>query len=138
MNDSPIEKLLEALDRLDVEAVLALMAPDGKLLRADGRRAQGKDAVREVVTELVNALRSASYRVAAQWHHDDVWIAEVEVSYEFRDWLQLNAIPRAFFVYDGPDGIADIHVYGAHERPITEHRTGEEGMRLGDRWIPPL
>jgi hypothetical protein len=138
MKDSPIEKLMEALDRLDVEGLLALMAPDGKLLTADGQRAEGRDAVREVLSGFVAGLRSTSYRVITQWHQDNVWIAEVEVSYELRDWLRLNAIPRAFFVYDGPDGIADMHVYGAHERPITEHRTGEAGMRLGGTWVPPL
>jgi hypothetical protein len=35
-------------------------------------------------------------------------------------------------------GISDLHVYGAHEHPLAEHRTGEEGMRIGGRWIPPL
>jgi hypothetical protein len=138
MDGSPIESLMEAFGKLDVELVMALVAPDGKLLTADGQRAEGKDAIRDVVSGFVTALRSASYRITAQWHHDNVWIAEVEASYELRDWLQLNAIPRAFFVHDSPDGIIDVHVYGAHERPITEHRTGEEGMRLGDRWIPPL
>ena len=69
---------------------------------------------------------------------DDVWVAEVESSYELRDWLQLNGLPRAYVVHEGPDGIREVHAYGAHERPLTEHRTGEEGTWLGGRWIPPL
>ncbi len=35
----------------------------------------------------------------------------------------LEAVDR--FDVDGV--IADLRVYGAHERPLTDHRTGEEG-----------
>jgi hypothetical protein len=41
-------------------------------------------------------------------------------------------------VRDGPDGVADVRVYGAHEQPLADHATGEEGMRIGGHWIPPL
>jgi hypothetical protein len=138
VSDSPLEALLGAFDRLDVGAVEAMVAPDARLLIADGQRAEGRAEVRALIEGLAKQLRSTSHRVIAQWHQDGVWIAEVEASYELRDWLQLKALPRAFFLREGPEGIAELHVYGAHERPITEHRTGEEGMRLGDRWIPPL
>jgi len=117
---------------------MALLAPDARVLLADGRRADGAEAVRELVTGLVSELRSTSHRIVSQWHQDDVWIAEVEADYELADWLELKALPRAFFLKNGPDGISELHVYGAHERPIAEHRTGEEGMWIGDRWIPPL
>jgi hypothetical protein len=135
---SPIEQLLEAIDALDVDAAMALLGPDTRLLTADGKRAEGSDAVRAFVTEFIGSVRSMTHRVTAQWHQDDVWIAEVEATYELVDWLQLKALPRAFILREGPEGIADLNVYGAHERPLTEHRTGEEGMWVGDRWIPPL
>src|SRR2546421_469547 len=83
-------------------------------------------AVRELVTSLIAELRSTSHRIVALWHVDDVWIAEVEASYELRDWLRVNALPRAYVVREGPDGIRELHAYGAHERPLTEHRTGAE------------
>ena len=138
VSESPIEKLLQAFDAFDIDGVMALIAPDARLLVADGRRAEGSDAVRELLTRFVADLRSTAHRITGQWHQDDVWIAEAEADYELRDWLQLTALPRAFVLYEGPDGIRDLRVYGAHEHPITEHRTGEEGMRIGDRWIPPL
>jgi hypothetical protein len=138
LNESPIEQLLRAVDRLDVDAAMALMARDVRFLAVDGRRGQGVEAVRKLVTDFVSTLRSTSHRITAQWHQDDVWIAEVDGTYELRDWLQLNALPRAFLVRTAPDGIADLRVYGAHERPLTEHRTGEEGMWVGGRWVPPL
>jgi SnoaL-like domain len=135
---SPIEALLGSFDALDLEAVMAQVAPGGGLSTADGRRAEGKDAVREVVADLFAQLRSASYRIVTQWHVDDVWIAELEVDYELQDFMLLKGRRRAFILHQGPDGIADLHVYGEHERPVGEHRTGEEGMWIGDRWIPPL
>ena len=138
MSDSPIEALLDAFDRLDVEAIVGMSAPECRLRTADGRAAEGTQAVRELVTSLIAELRSTSHRIVAQWHVDDVWIAEVEASYELRDWLRVSALPRAYVVREGPDGIRELHAYGAHERPLTEHRTGAEGMWIGERWIPPL
>jgi SnoaL-like domain len=138
VDPSPIARLLAAIDQLDVEAAMALVAPDGRLLAVDGRRAQGTEAVRALLTDYLAKLRSTTHRITAQWHQDDVWIAEVEASYELQDWLQIRALPRAFVMREGPDGFVDLRVYGAHEHPLTEHRTGTEGMRIGGRWIPPL
>lgn len=138
MNDSPIEQLLKAMDALDVDAAMALMAPDVRFLAVDGRRGEGEEAVRHLVADFISTLRSTSHRITAQWHQDDVWIAEVEGDYELQDWLQLKALPRAFVLRVGSDGIADFRAYGAHEQPLTDHRTGGEGMWIGGRWVPPL
>ncbi len=138
MSQSPIEQLLDALDKLDLEGMMGLVAPDIRFLTVDGRHAEGADAVRELLSNFLSELRATSHRITAQWHEEDVWIAELEADYELRDYLQLNALPRAFIVRNGPDGIADVRAYGAHEHPLTDHRTGEEGMWVGTRWIPPL
>jgi hypothetical protein len=138
VSESPIEQLLDAIDRRDAEAMMGLLAPDARFLAADGRRAEGREAVGELVTERLGALRSSRHRITAQWHVDDAWIAEVDASYVLQDWLELNELPRAFVARVGQDGIRDLRAYGAHERPLTEHRTGEEGMWVGERWIPPL
>ena len=138
MDQSPIARLLAAIDELDVEAAMALVAPDGRLLAVDGRRAEGSDAVRDLLADFLAKLRSTTHQITAQWHQDNVWIAEVEATYELQDWLQMRALPRAFVLREGPDGFVDLRVYGAHEHPLTEHRTGAEGVRIGGRWIPPL
>jgi hypothetical protein len=135
---SPLEQLLAAVDKLDMDAVMALMVPEPRVLSADGRRAEGTKEVRALLTAILSALRTTTHRITAQWHEDNVWIAEVDADYELLDWLQLNALPRVFVVRMGEAGIADLRVYGAHEHPIAEHRTGEEGEWVGTRWIPPL
>jgi hypothetical protein len=138
MNESPIEQFLDAIDQLELEAIMALMAPDVRVLVADGGRAEGTEAVRQLFGKFLDQLRSTTHRVSAQWHEDDVWIAEAEASYELRDWLQLNALPRVFIVRKGPQGISELRVYGAHETRLSEHPTGDEGMWVGGRWVPPL
>jgi hypothetical protein len=138
VSESPIEQLLGAIDMRDVEAAMALAAPDCRLLTVDGRRAEGKAGVREILTDFVATVRSTTHRITAQWHQDNVWIAEVEASYELANRSKISARPRAFVLRAGPDGFVELHTYGAHERPLSDQRTGEEGMRIGGRWIPPL
>jgi ketosteroid isomerase-like protein len=135
---SPIEQLLGAIDLRDVEAATALVAPDCRMLTVDGRRAEGKSGVQELFAEFVATVRSTTHTITAQWHQEDVWIAEVEVSYELSDRSKISALPRACVLREGPDGVAELHFYGAHERPLSDHGSGEEGMRIGGRWIPPL
>jgi ketosteroid isomerase-like protein len=135
---STLEQLLAAIDGLDVEAVMALVGPEPRFLAADGRRAAGAEEVRELLTELLAALRSTTHRITAEWHVDDVWIAEVDADFELQDFLELKALPRVFILRTADGRIADLRVYGAHEHPLTDHRTGEEGMWIGMRWVPPL
>lgn len=138
MDPSPIARLLADIDRLDLEAVAASFAPDADLLMVDGRRAHGIDALREVLGEFISHLRATTHEVTAQWHEDGVWIAELDATYELQDYSQTGPLPRALILREGPEGIADLRVYGAHEHLLAEHRTGEEGMWIGQRWIPPL
>ena len=51
MSDSPIEQLLTAIDALDVDATMALMAPEVRLLAVDGRRGEGTEMVRKLLTD---------------------------------------------------------------------------------------
>ncbi len=138
MEESPITTWLEAVDKLDVDTASAMFSADAQLLTADGRRAAGIDAVRDLLADYLSVLRSTSHRVTALWHEDNVWIAEVEADYELTDYLELKALPRAFFIREGAQGISQMHVYGAHEHPLAEHPSDEGGMWIGERWIPPL
>jgi ketosteroid isomerase-like protein len=137
-DDSPIARLLGAIVQLDAEAATALFAHDACLCTADGRRADGIEAVRRLLTDFLAQLRSAACRMTGEWQDGDVWIAEFEGTYELRDWLQTGPLPRVLVLRQGPDGIADVRVYGRHERALADHPTGEEGLWIGGRWIPPL
>ena len=138
MGESPIDRVLAAMDALDADAVVALFAPDGRVLTVDGRRAEGSRALRALMADGLATLRSATHRVTAAWHEDNVWIAEVDATYELADGMRTGVLPRAVVLREGAHGIADLHMYGAHEHPLADHRAGEESMRIGGRWIPPL
>jgi len=138
MGESPLDRLLTAIDALDADAVLAQFAPDGRVLTVDGRRAEGSRALQALVTDYLATLRSATHRVTAAWHEDNVWLAELDATYELADGMRTGVLPRAVVLREGAHGIADLRMYGAHEHPLADHRAGEESMRIGGRWIPPL
>ena len=96
VSDSPLVALLAALGRRDADAVVALCSPDCCLATADGRRAEGHPEVRGLLARFLSDLRAATYEVTAQWHQENVWFAEVLASYELRNWLRLERLPRAF------------------------------------------
>jgi SnoaL-like protein len=137
MSNSPIDQVLEALDALDLDGAVSLFTADGRLMTADGRRAEGTEAIRALLADWFAQLRSTAHTLTASWQLDGVWIAEVDAAYELTDYLKMSGVPRAFILRTGDDGITDMRVYGAHERPLSEHRTGEEGFFIG-RWIAPL
>jgi hypothetical protein len=136
--DSPLTALLSALSRRDADAAEALCSPDCRLSTADGRRAQGRQPVRVLLGQFLADLRSASYQVTSQWHQDGMWFAEVLATYELRDWLLLERLPRAFVVEAGAEGISAMRVYGANERPLTDYRTADESPRVGGHLLLPL
>ncbi len=136
MSESPIDQLLSAIDKLDMDAVMALLAPDVRLLTADGRRAEGTAPVRELLADFLAMLRSCTHRITAEWHPDDVWIAEIEATYELKDRTRIGALARAFVLRARSDGVADLHVYGASERPLSDRP--KAGIWLEGRWLPPL
>ncbi|MGD1050140.1 MAG: nuclear transport factor 2 family protein [Solirubrobacteraceae bacterium] len=139
MSASPVDDWLGAIDRRDLDAAMAMVSPDCRLLVVDGRRAEGSEAVRALLATYLAAVRSSAHHITAQWHQDGVWIAEVEADYELIDRLRITARPRAFVIREGTHGFADIRVYGAHEQPLTEHAAGgEKGMHLGGHLVPPL
>jgi len=135
---TPIERLLAALDALDLEAVLALLAPDCALLLADGDRAQGTDAVRAELSDLFEHLHSMTHRLTNQWHVDDVWIAEVEADYDMHDRSRVLRLPRALVARADHAGIAELRIYGAHEHAIYDHEQSDGSVVIGGRYMPSM
>jgi ketosteroid isomerase-like protein len=135
---SPLVDLLSAVDEQDIDQIMALCAPDCRFMTVDGRRAEGGQATRQLLVDFFTQIRWCAHHLTAQWHEGDVWIAEVLASYELKDWLRIEELPRAFVVRTGAKGIYDIRVYGANELRLSDHRSGEEPFRLGGRLVLPL
>jgi hypothetical protein len=133
---SPIRDLFAAVDRLDLDAVMAMVGEDGRMLSVEGQRAEGRKEMTDLLAGFFGALRSTSHTITSEWHHGRDWIAEVEATYELRDHLCLKGLPRAVFIRMADDGISDLRIYGAHERPLPSP-TGES-VPVGARWVLPL
>lgn len=138
MEQSPLVNLLVAIDKLDIDEMMALCSPECRLMAVDGRRAEGREATRQLLVDFLDQIRSTSHEITAQWHQGDVWFAEVLATYELKDWLKVEGLPRAFVIRTGADGIRDIRVYGANERELSDHRSGNEPFRIGGRLVLPL
>jgi hypothetical protein len=138
VEESALRRLLVAVDKLDLDAVIELCSPDCSIATVDGRNGEGRDQVRQLLADFFSVLRSTAHAVTAEWHQDNVWIAEVLADYELQDWLRIEAMPRAFVIRTGPGGIRDIRVYGAREHPLTEHEPGDQPFRMGGRLVLPL
>jgi hypothetical protein len=138
VEQSPLVDLLAAIDKLDIDQVMDLCAPDCRLMAVDGRQAEGRRATRQLLVDFLDQIRSTTHQITAQWHQGDVWFAEVLATYELKDWLKTEGLRRAFVIRVGPDGICDVRVYGANERELSDHRSGEEPFRIGGRLVLPL
>ncbi len=138
MEASPLAQLLAAIDKLDVDAAMALCGADCRFATADGRQVEGRDNVRNLLREFLSVLRSTAHEITSQWHQDNVWFAEVLANYEMKDWLRIEALPRAFVLRTAADGISDVRVYGANERRLSDQQTGDEPFRVGGRLVLPL
>jgi len=135
---TPVEKLLDALDALDLDRVMTLLAPDCALLMSDGRRAQGAEDARAQLGDLLEHLHSTTHRITNQWQVGDVWIAELEADYELSDRSRLSGLPRVMVARIGASGIAELRVYGAHEHELYDRGGGDGSMVIGGRYMPSL
>lgn len=135
---SPLEEFLRALDQLDPDAAMALMASDCRLLTVDGRHAEGADGVHALLTEFLGTLYATEHRVSAHWHLEGVWIAEVDATYEYKDRVRIGDVPRAFVARGGPDGLSDVRAYGAHEARLDDGTWRRQGLEFAGHWMPPL
>jgi hypothetical protein len=136
---SPLDAFLLAVDGLDAEAAMALMAPDCRLLTAYGQRAAGSEGVRALLAGFLATLHSTAHRVTAEWHVDGVWIAEADADYEFKDRLRIGELPRAYVARGGPHGLTDVRVYGAHEGRLDDDDDGSAPeLEFAGHWLPHL
>ena len=117
---------------------MALCAPDCRFGTVDGRHAEGREAVQRLLSDFLSTIRSTHHEIISQWHQDDAWFAEVVANYELLDRTRIEGRLRAFLLRTGPDGIRDVRVYGANERPLTDRTAGYQPARLGGRLILPL
>jgi hypothetical protein len=139
MADSPITSVLRALEARDLDAIVAMFAGDGALLRTDGRHARGTDEVRTALQEFFSPLRRMRYRISSEWNPEPgVWIAQLSAEYDLGDLGEHGPYPRAIVLREGPGGIGELSVYGSHELPLTQTEPSYHEVFAAGRWMPTL
>jgi hypothetical protein len=139
MPQSPIAAVLKALEALDGDAFMSLFGGAGRLLLTDGTVAEGSDEVRSVIRRFMDDLSAMTYQITSEWHpEDEVWIAEIQATYDLKDHGRRGPYPRVMVVRSGSDGIVDLRIYGRHELPLTESPIHYREVSTGGRWLATL
>ncbi len=139
MSDSPIRTVLRVIDLLDLEAAVAMFAPDATLVTAFGEHASGTEQVRGAFVDLLGGLRAAQHKVSGEWNPEPgLWIAEVTATYELTDFSRRGPFERAIILRSGDGGVTELRIYGAHELPVPETGGGYLDVRGPSGWLPTL
>jgi SnoaL-like domain len=139
MSDSPLRTAVQAIDRLDLDALVACFAPAVQLTILFGQEAAGRDEARAVLGDFFAGLRATRHELTDEWHPEPgVWIAELSATYELTDFSERGPYRRAIILRAGADGIELLHIYGAHELPLSEDGHIYQEVRGPHGWLPTL
>ena len=140
MADSPIQAVLRSLDAIDLDGALAQFAADGVLTTVFGDRAEGREAVGELLGAFLGGLRATRHELEAEWDAaDGVWLAQVSATYELSDFSRRGPFARAIILRAGDTGIAELRIYGQHELPLSSSGHGYVEVRDARHgWLPTL
>lgn len=134
-----MQAVLRAIDSLDLDGAVALFAPDGSLTSVYGDTAAGREQVQAVLGVFLRALRTAHHDVTSEWNPESgVWIAEMSANYELSDYSRRGPFQRVMILRAGDAGIEQLHIYGAHELPLTEDGRPYREVHGPHGWLPTL
>ncbi len=139
MSDSPLRQALEAIDRLDLEAAVAMFSQDVQLMTVFGGEGNGIDQARSVLAALLEELRGTHHGFTSEWNPEPgVWIAEGTATYELKDFSQRGPFRRLIVVHERNGLITELRIYGSHELPLTESTSTYREVRGPHGWLPTL
>ncbi len=134
-----MQAVLRALDALDLEAAVALFAPDGSLTTVFGETASGRERVREVLGAFLLELRRSRHELTSEWNPEEgTWIAEMSASYELSDYSRRGPYARVIILRAGDAGIERLDIYGAHEQSLAVDGPRYTEVRGAHGWLPTL
>jgi len=111
--DHPTEfsaKLFGFADEMDVDGYLTMLTDDIRFRFANEPVARGKDAVREVLTQLTSAVSGIRHTVLDEWRVGDHIIHKLQVTYTRRDGSQVR-VPAATIYRLSGDQIGEYQTY---------------------------
>ena len=134
-----MQAVLRAIDALDLDGAVALFAPDGSLTTVYGDTAAGRERCKRCWASSCVRCATAHHDVTSEWNPESgVWIAEMSATYELSDYSRRGPYQRAMILRAGDAGIEQLHIYGAHELPLTEAGRPYARCAAPHGWLPTL
>lgn len=139
MNQSPVRRVLDAIDALDLDAASVLFTDDVQLMTVYGAEGIGVAQARAVLAELLGELRATHHDIVSEWNPEaGVWIAEVTATYELKDFSQRGPFHRVIIARERTNLISQLRMYGSHELPLSESESAYREVRGPHGWLPTL
>lgn len=86
MKDSEwFEALFTTIDRMDADSMVSFLTDDASFIYGSQPAVQGKEAVRNFISEFFGSLRGISHNLLRTWVVEDTKICEGEVTYDLAD-----------------------------------------------------
>ena len=80
------------LDAMDIDSIMALFAPDARVVFGNGEPMLGVDAIRTGTVAFLDTIAGLHHSIVTEWNFGDDTIAELKVTYDRKDGQQV-AIP---------------------------------------------
>jgi hypothetical protein len=98
------------VDRMDERAFVSHLAEDCVLRFGNAEAVRGRDAIEQVMTGFLTAIKDLSHEVVHEYRADDTTILELLVTYTRRDDAQVT-VPAVTVYRRGDEGIDRYRVY---------------------------
>lgn len=99
------------LDAMDIDSLMALFAPDARVVFGNGEPMLGADEIRAGTTAFLNTIAGLHHSIVTQWNFADDTIAELKVTYDRNDGMQVAIPCVTIFHTDATGKIDDYRVF---------------------------
>ncbi len=79
------EQLFAVIDRMDVEEFVSHLADDSRFIYGSQPAVQGKEAIRQSISEFFGTLNGIGHNLLRTWVVEDTRFCEGEVTYDLPD-----------------------------------------------------
>jgi ketosteroid isomerase-like protein len=103
--------LFAVVDAMNVATVMPLFADDGRVVFGNGQPLVGAEEIRTGITAFFDTIAGQHHEIVKEWNADDDTVAELKVTYDRKDGVQVTIPCVTIFHTDGAGKIDDYRVY---------------------------
>jgi ketosteroid isomerase-like protein len=103
--------LFATVDSMDVAKIMALFAPNARVVFGNGQPMVGTDEIGSGITAFYDTIAGLHHGIVNEWNVGDDAIVEFKVSYDRKDGQQVAVPCVTIFHTDAAGKIDDYRVY---------------------------